>query len=649
MDAQLDLKLLSERESEQVEWKENVADTDDVAETLSAFANDWANLGGGYVVCGACEEKDDHGFPRVVLQGLTANRLKEVEGRVLMACRDRVSPPIAPLLREVATDQPDRRVLVFVMPATRTAHSFRRPEDTGKYYVRISRETREARNGLLRELLVRKGVQEEWDRRPCATATVNDLDLLALRDALQRMGVFYPEKGLEEYLSESNALSPFVPPLCHREPLSGQSRPRNFAMLLFGRNVQLHVPGAYSLFSIYPGTDRAEPHAERHELAGTITEQARRLNELLNVQSYVAFDKMSQSPNAVKFPQRALHEAMINALVHRDYENVDSTRVTVFADRIEIQSPGSLPTGVRVDDFRAGRASAKWRNQSLAWFMNRLQLAQAEGQGIPTILRSMREEGCPPPQFDVNETRVVCVLPAHPRHALAREHHALAELISIGDFERARQRIVSLLEKDPMNARTIQLFAEVQRALGSGEPVREFVTQHSTKLGALSPLTLTQLADVLLLGDAQSEERELARQLLRSASRGRMAEREISQVAVGLSRARDDRGAVDFIDAQVRKHPELNGNPVLLRIRGNSLIGLARQCTQTGKNRDLSPQTRERAWKDCRTFLSEAEQDLRRAMSYTTEPSIVEGIQRNLDSVAELRTVATPPERRRRP
>ncbi|HTV81798.1 MAG TPA: RNA-binding domain-containing protein [Acidobacteriaceae bacterium] len=59
----LDLKTLSIRESEQVEWKENVADTDDAAETLSAFANDWSNLGGGCVVCGAKEEKDEHGFP----------------------------------------------------------------------------------------------------------------------------------------------------------------------------------------------------------------------------------------------------------------------------------------------------------------------------------------------------------------------------------------------------------------------------------------------------------------------------------------------------------------------------------------------------------------------------------------------------------
>ncbi len=247
---------------------------------------------------------------------------------------------------------------------------------------------------------MRKGELPEWDRRVCTTATVNDLDLLALRDTLQRMGVFQPDRSIDYYLSDTQSLSPFVPPLCFREPLTGVMRPRNFAMLLFGRSVQSYIPGAYSLFPVYAGPDRAEPHAERHELAGTLIDQTRRLFELLDVQPWVAFDKSDRlAPNAVNYPPQALHEAMINALAHRDYEMAEPARITVFSDRIEVLSPGSLPTGVAEKEFRLGRASPQWRNQCLAWFLNRLQLAQAEGQGIPTILRSVREEGCPPPEF----------------------------------------------------------------------------------------------------------------------------------------------------------------------------------------------------------------------------------------------------------
>jgi len=201
MAARFDLEQLSRRESEQTEWKENVADVDDVVATLTAFANDLQNLGGGYVVCGAKEDKDVHGFPRLVRTGLPASRLKEVEGKVLARCRERVSPPLAPLVEELDSDEGARRVLVFVQPATGTAHAFRRGNDGEKHYVRVSRSTIEARNGLLKNLLVRKGALEPWDRRPCAAATEADVDPLALRDALQRMAVFSPERGVEPFIS----------------------------------------------------------------------------------------------------------------------------------------------------------------------------------------------------------------------------------------------------------------------------------------------------------------------------------------------------------------------------------------------------------------------------------------------------------------
>ena len=416
----VDLQQLSVRESEQTEWKENVADIDDVVETLSAFANDMQNLGGGYVVCGAQESKDEHGFPLLRRTGLTANRLKEVENIVLTRCRERVSPSIAPLLEELPVDGGDRRILVFIQAATRRAHMFRRGNDSAKYFVRVGRSTLEARNGLLLELLERSGAVEPWDRRPCASATVQDLDLLALRDTLQRMGVFTIERGVEPYLADGVQLSPFVPPLCATEPLTGVSRPRNFTMLLFGREPQRFVPGAFSIYSAYPGIDRSDAVAQRHELPGTLLDQARRLQEPLDRESVTLFDKTNlQQPNAEKYPRRALQEAMINAIAHRDYTLDDPTRLTSFADRIEFVSPGSLPRGVTLEALRGSALTPRWRNQSLAWFFSRMQLAQAEGQGIPTIRRTMRDAGCPPPEFDATDVSVSCSLRAHPRFLMA--------------------------------------------------------------------------------------------------------------------------------------------------------------------------------------------------------------------------------------
>ena len=74
MDYSIDLKELSIRESERVEWKGNGDDRDvvrGIVKTTAAFANDIANVGGGYVVCGAKEIKDEFGFPKVEYTGLT--------------------------------------------------------------------------------------------------------------------------------------------------------------------------------------------------------------------------------------------------------------------------------------------------------------------------------------------------------------------------------------------------------------------------------------------------------------------------------------------------------------------------------------------------------------------------------------------------
>ena len=432
--SRIDLKDIAVRESEQVEWKEDVADPDDVVATLCAFANNISNLGGGRVVCGAREDKDEHGFPILVRKGLSAARLKEVEGIVLTRCRERVSPPLVPLVDEVPSDLPERRILVFTAPSSTEAHSFRRGNEGGKYFVRISRETREARNGILRDLLVRKGGAEPWDRRPCAQATEEDIDLLVLREGLQRLGLHRGGNGgAEAYLSTTLRLNIFVPPLLVREPLTGILRPRNFAILLFGRDVQLFIPGAISFFSAYEGTNRSVRQGQRTELGGTLLSQVGVMLPLLEAQAVTLYDKEDLArPSVLKYPTRALREALVNAFVHRDYERVDPLRVTSFLDRIEINSPGGLPADVSLDALRSGEVNAQWRNQTLAWFFNRLGLAEAEGQGIETIHETMHAAGCPPPEFQADGSKVICILRAHPRASARNEAPKGFEMARIG-------------------------------------------------------------------------------------------------------------------------------------------------------------------------------------------------------------------------
>jgi predicted HTH transcriptional regulator len=429
MSFRVDLKELSNRESEKVEWKANGSDRDivkSIAKTISAFANDIANFGGGYVVCGAKEAKDQYGFQKVAYTGLNAAALQEIEGKVLRHCRDFISPSLSPIVEIIDNPEDEStKILVFIVIASPEAHTYRNEETSG-YYVRIGKETREARNGILQQLLAAKQKITPFDKSPNYNTTEFDIDVLFFRDCMQVMRLLQPSKSLEDYFSDTEQIAEFIPPILAKKPLNNEFCLKNFALLMFGKkeSITLNFPEAFTSFSIYNGVDRSEPTAERYLLTGSIVEQSRKAIELLNTQALTVFDKTSDKPNQPKYPARALQEALINAVVHRDYEIPDPIRITVFSDRIEIMSPGVLHWGVDREKFLTGKASPKWRNQSFAYLFNKLQLAQAEGQGIPTIIQTMKEEGCPAPIFELATDSITCILPAHPRRRVIRPERA---------------------------------------------------------------------------------------------------------------------------------------------------------------------------------------------------------------------------------
>jgi predicted HTH transcriptional regulator len=519
MDYIIDLKELSIRESEKVEWKENGNDKDvvkSIVKTISAFANDIANVGGGYVVCGAKEIKDEFGFPKVEYKGLTANKLKEIEGKVREHCTSRISPSIAPIIQVI--DNPadaESKILVFIITATSKAHTYR-DDETVKYYVRVGRETIEARNGILSQLLTGKREIMPFDKRANPKVNETDIDLLLFRDCMNEMKLSQPTKPLESYFSDNEQIAEFVPSLCVKKSLDGGLCLRNFALFMFGKKnaITLNYPDAYISLSFYNGTDRSESTAERHLLTGSIIEQAKKTIELLNTQVYTAFDKISEKPNQVKYPARALQEAVINAIVHRDYEIAEPIRITVFSDRIEIMSPGSLHWGIDKEKFLAGKANAKWRNQSFAYLFNKLQLAQSEGQGIPTIIRTMKEEGCPAPVFEIGTDSVTCILPAHPRHRIIREIQDVRNKIIAGQLTEAKKQVLSLLETDLYNFRTLDLYCEILGKQKNAQELFNFLTGKKFDYAAVNTNTLMSMVEILTATETAPDYTKLADDIL---------------------------------------------------------------------------------------------------------------------------------------
>ncbi len=624
MNYDIDLKELSARESERVEWKENGDDKNIVAsitKTISAFANDIANIGGGYVICGAKESKDEFGFPKVSYSGLSSEKLKEIEGKVLQHCRDYVSPSIAPIVQEI--DNPENsstRILVFIIPASHDAHTYRDGE-TVNYYVRISRETREARNGILSQLLIKKQKVEYFDKRAQFNASEADIDVILFRDSIQEMGLFQSHKSLEDYFSDKEQIAELVPPLFVRNSMSGHLVPRNFSLLMFGKKPSITslFPECHTIVSMYKGWDRSEPTSERHIITGSIIEQARKALELLNTQAYMAFDKSSSKPNQVKYPIRALQEALINAIVHRDYEVPQPIRVTIFSDRIEILSPGTLHWGVDREKFLHGKASPKWRNQSFAYLFNKLQLAQSEGQGIPTIFRTMREEGCPEPFFEIQDESLTCILPAHPRHQILKEQQEVQDKIILEKYDDAKSQVIKLLEKDLYNFRSLDLYTEILIKLKLPNELYEFIVSHNLDLYSVNTNTLLNFAELLSLSSREnSSHLTMNSRALSIALTGKIEESQIVKAAINLKRIGDPDEVIKFVSDALVKYPSLSHNATLLQKRATAKMDLAKKCIATAKDFKSSLKTKARAWDMCRQLLIEAERDLNIAIENCT-------------------------------
>ena len=138
--------------------------------------------------------------------------------------------------------------------------------------------------------------------------------------------------------------------------------------------------------AVFEGTVKAV-FKNRREFTGSLLKQ---LNDI-----YEYIDRYNSTRSEIEglrridkrdYPTEAVREALLNALVHRDYSFSDSTLISVFDDRIEFVSIGGLARGLSFDDMMLGVSVS--RNRNLANVFYRLTLIEAYGVGMPKIIRN---------------------------------------------------------------------------------------------------------------------------------------------------------------------------------------------------------------------------------------------------------------------
>ena len=391
------LEMLRNGEDSHVEFKRDDVQNFKLAKELVAFLN----LDGGTLLLGV----EDDGS----ISGVTRPRLEEWMGEL---CRAKISPPVVPLLHWVRDADSAKDVLAVRVSAGLDKPYARVHNSRKTYYIRVGSSSREASREELGRMYQASGYIRHG-LRPVSGADITAFDRRRLRDyCLRLLRADVPEDGDREgwegllanleLMTESGGV--------YLATVDG--------LLLFGKSPARYLSQAGVRAICYTGTEPDYATRADEVLRGPLVPLAGddgRLVENGLVEQAWDFVRRNTTPTARldgprrvdgwDFPEQVVREAIVNALVHRDY-SIAGTDVTVaiFADRMDVESPGRLPNTVTVDRMKGGVRYA--RNQTLVNIMRDYRYVDARGMGVRMkMIPGMRDHNGTDPEFIAEEHR----------------------------------------------------------------------------------------------------------------------------------------------------------------------------------------------------------------------------------------------------
>jgi ATP-dependent DNA helicase RecG len=346
------------------------ADVEPLAECLVALANS----DGGLIVLGL----DENGRP-------TTPIWEEEAETVLREAAERCRPPVPTSWHSVET----RNGLLIGLQVLRSTelHAL----DDGRILIRSGAQNRPLSGDEVRDLAASKNTAE-YETEIVPGALPDDLDTDIIRDYLARR----EERGAPRTLDVAELL--YEIGATNRE-----GSPTAIGVLLFGKKPQLFFPQSSITFVKFPGTEpRGEDggigYGRRDEITGNL---ARIIERTWNI----IFEEMRvgatvnglERAELLEYPRYAVREALVNAVAHRDYR-IRGRRIEVrmYADRLEIISPGGLPGYMTLDNLVEEHFS---RNPRLVSGLFQWGYIEELGLGIDQMIEEMTLAGHEPPEF----------------------------------------------------------------------------------------------------------------------------------------------------------------------------------------------------------------------------------------------------------
>lgn len=402
-------ELLSARtvESDRIEYKKGW-NPDAIYRSICAFANDFDNTGGGYIIVGVEEDEVTKTGKRPVI-GLTTAEQADIQ-RKMIGFNNLLKPVYHPHLYIEEVD--GKQILVLWIPGG-SSRPYQVPElvtaREKRYFYFIRRYANSAKANLEEQQeLITLANQIPFDDRSNTQAKMENISMVLIKDYLVKVN---------SRLAEQVGKIPDRELLGQMELISGPVEhvfPRNVGLMMFSENPEKYFPCTRVEIVEFPEGD-AGAYVEQDPITGPVPEQIYRtlrfLRDRLVREKVIKPADKAESIRITSYPYQAIEETLVNAFYHRDYQQREPIEIRIYPSSIVFINHGGPDRSIRLEAFNSGQVqSRRYRNRRLGEFLKDLELTEGRATGIPTILRVLEDNGSPKPRFYTDEDRTYFVV-----------------------------------------------------------------------------------------------------------------------------------------------------------------------------------------------------------------------------------------------
>ena len=382
-------ELIHSKETFRIERTESTTDQEKFCRAICAFSNDLPRSGKpGYLLIGVSDDGTLSGL-RVTDELLKYFAGLRTDGNIL---------PIPAMTVDHVSFEEGDVIVVKVLPSTEPPVRYR-----GRCHIRIGPRkdiATLAEENILSEK--RLSSMKSFDMSPCREASLTDLDLVAFNR------IYLPKAVTEDVLeSEHRDIKDQLSSLRLYDKQA--DCPTNAAVLLFGKNTKYFFPGAYIQHVLFDGLDNAADILNQNEFSGSLVSMLPRLEAFVEtsvIQKRPSPVSMLQEKILVNYPQWAIRELLMNAVMHRDYRSNTPTKFYQYKDRLKIVNPGGLYGNARPENFPDVN---DYRNPVIAEALRVMGYVNKFNRGIARVQKELVENGNGKAVFIVDKVTVFSV------------------------------------------------------------------------------------------------------------------------------------------------------------------------------------------------------------------------------------------------